>query len=993
MPSPTTTQTLLNNIDAVRFNPSAIQRVVLNALQAALSPAPTDVVDASNPFVFLLEASSVTAAAGMIENEVLSRKQYPSLALTPEDLYLHMSDVDYIGRFAQPGLATMSLLLGKDELYAKVVVDPVNGFSKIVIPRETTFTVNGLYFTMQYPIEIRVMGHGGLQIVYDVSESSPLQTLTTNVPIWSIVELAGTPYIRIDIPVYQMQITTNYGMLNNTTGFSMTYNFPDQYYYARVYSANADGTWAEIVTTYTQQVFDPTVPTVVLTTMSGQLQVDVPLIYLSSGQLTTELRVDIYTTTGSIDLLLGNFAPDAFQVQYIDLDSYVDPTKVSPFVAPLASFTTIGLFSDSAVAGGANELSFADLRTRVMANALGENNIPITSAQLTATLSNLGYDAVLDVDNVTNRIFLATRSLPAPTDGSVSSGAGCAIITLQASMNDLVLSNTVKDNGNRITLLPSTLYSIYNGVVSVVDNQTLATLNTMSNDVLANAVNSGEYVFTPFHYVMDMNGVSFDCRSYYLDSPQVLSKSFIAENDTLGLEVATYNYQFLRTYANASTGDVDGYALIVQTQSGDTFSALQDSQIVVQLSYIPEGEIDRATLNGVLVGHVNPDGTANPTGTERLYKFFMGTNYDLDSSDNLEFSTFAMFANAPAPHFTALTTDFDLIYTVNNVTTLQQTPSSIDAEVAIPLVPAGSVGISQERFTIQLGTALTDLWKSVRTVASSQNYARYTAPVPYVYKSVVYQRDPVTGNIVITRNDDGSLTYTVLHNAGDPVLDANGHPLIQYNIGDVIVDGEGNPVVIVSRSLLRQVDIMFVDGAYYFATALPAKNYESSIPQLIVSWLDTDIASVNQKLLEQTTLYLYPKSTMGLVNVVVVAGSSVALSAQLTFTVNYYLTGTNYRNLDLRNSLTQLATTTIAAALTKSTVAINEIEATITAAAGTDVVALDVEGLGGVANYSAITALDDSIRLSIGKKIVSLADGTVGVVDAVTVNFVQHTVN
>jgi hypothetical protein len=989
----TTAASIQAQIPTIRFNPAAIQRVVLSALSDVLDGT-LDITDATNPFVFLLEASAITAAACMTENQVLDRKQYPSNALTVKDLYLHMSDKDYVGRFATPGLATISVILGKDELYTRVVPTGVGNISMLIIPRETNFTVNGYVFTMQYPIEVRVMGHGGLQIVYDNSAPSPLQALATNEVAWSVQNYNGTECVVIQIPVYQFAISPNYAALNNATGFSMTYGFNDQYVYARVYVATAAGTWQEIVTTYTDQVFDPLTPTAVLKVLTNQLQVDIPQIYLTTGQLSTELRIDIYTTKGAQDVSLTSYQAGQFTAQWLDLDSYVDPTEISPFVAPLTVFNTVAIIADSDLVGGNDALSFADLRTRVMANAVGAVSEPITAAQLSVDLQDLGYDSVLDVDNVTNRVYLATRQLPAPTDGSVSSGAGCAIMTLQSSMNALVAIDTVKDNGNRITLLPSTLYEINAGVVSPVPNQNVAALKSLAIDVLVNNVNAGNYVFTPFHYVLDINSNAFACRGYYIDSPTVLNRGFVAENDTLGVSVSTGLFSLVRTYANATTGDVDGFALYVTTSSEVNFQALADNQIVPQLSFIPEGEIDRAYLNGTLVSHVNADGSVNATGVERIYKFVLGTNYDFDASDNMNLNTFQMFDNSAANHFTPLTGAFELIYTVNGVTLAGQTNSTIDASVGPANLPANSVGITQEVFNIQFGNALNGFWERSRSIAGSQDYARYTANVPYVYANTVYARDPATGTIEITLNSDGSLSYVVLHNAGDPVLDpATGLPTIQYHVGDVIVDGQGNPVVVATRQMQRQVDLFFMDGNYFFATQQTALNYKASVPQLLISWLNTDIATVSQSLLEQTTLLLYPKTTLGSVQATVQAGSTVTLNAQLSFTVNFYLTGTAYRNLNLRQALITMASTTIAAALNSGTIATNDILDTMTELAGTDVVGIDLSGLGGAANYTTVTTADDSIRLSVGKKTVANADGTIGVVDAITVNFIQHSVN
>lgn len=995
---PSNTQTLINAINNVRFNPMAIQGIQLSALENVLNGT-TDLVDAGTPFAFLMEMGSVLGAAAMTANEVSSRKQYPAMSLAMDDLYLHMSDKDYVGIFANPGSARVLLMFDQDEIMAKVVPTGTGGVSQITIPRETFFQVGNYIFTMQYPINIQVMAHGGLNIVYDVSQPSPLQNLPTNVVTWSLINISGHNYIQLNLPVYQMQINTSYGSINKSAGFSMVYNFPNQYYYARVYVAQANNTWQEIVTTYTQQVFDPATPTALLTVLqNNQVRIDIPQIYLTTGQVSTEIRVDVYTTMGSVDLVLGDYQLTAWTANFVDLDSSTNQSYISPYVAPLQTLSTIIVGSNDTVTGGTDAIDFPTLRARVLANALGNNSLPITNAQLGTTLSDLGYDSVADVDNVTNRIFMATRALPPPTETAsgldVSSGVACTVMTLQESMNSLVNLSTVSDNGNRITIQPETLYSAKNGIVSVLSNTEVASLKGMPQDALINTVNTGQYVYSPFHYVLDINEDQFAARAYYLDSPTVIAKSFVAQNDTLGVAVATGPYQLTRTYASDGNGAIDGYMFYVITQSGANFEALSDDQIFVQLSFIPEGEIDSAYINGTLITHCNPDGTPNPSGTERLYAFPLGTNYDLDAKDNLCLTTFSMFANNPANHFTSLTGKFTLTYAVNGVTAVGQTHSAIDQTINTTNIPGGLYGITQEQFTIELGYPMTGLWNRSRSVASSQDYARYTAPVPWVYNADVYARDPVTGNILLS-DSNGTLTYTIVHKAGDPVLDpTTGQPMIKYNIGDVIVDGNGNPVVVTSRSVLRQTDMVFLDGIYYFATSPAAVAYAKTIPEIIGGWLTNDIATISGDLLEQTELFLYPKSTMGMIQGSVIAGNLVSIEARLSFTVNYYMTGVGYRNLALRQSLTELASATISAELQKPTIAINNIVDTLTAAAGADVVALDVSGLGGIGNnYTTFTPQDNSISLSIGVVAIAQPDGTVGVQDNVTVNFIQHTAN
>ena len=59
---------------------------------------------------------------------------------------------------------------------------------------------------------------------------------------------------------------------------------------------------------------------------------------------------------------------------------------------------------------------------------------------------------------------------------------------------------------------------------------------------------------------------------------------------------------------------------------------------------------------------------------------------------------------------------------------------------------------------------------------------------------------------------------------------------------------------------------------------------------------------------------------------------------------------------------------------------------------GADVMGVTVSNLGGERNFSVISMSDESSRLCIGKKLVALPNGTFGVEDSITIEFVKHSV-
>lgn len=966
-----TSQSILDKVDAVRFNPSKILTVALDYVEGVLDGTAT-IGDSTNPMVLCLETSAINAAACCVDNANTARKLYSSMASTPEDLYLHMSDADYIGRFATPSKTTITMLLGLEEAKARAVATGVGATRKLTIPRHTAFTVNGATFTMQYPIDIRVMGHGGLQIVYDAESPSPLETLSTNLVNWTTATVQGIELIVLHIPVSQFVITSFEGTANASSAFVLQRSFSDQFYYARAYYLDpTTSLWREMISTHTDQVFDPTQPTALLKLLGNTIQMSVPQVYSTAGLVGGEFRLDVYTTKGPLSMSLSDYAANAYAGKFEDLEATAESKR---FWEPMTAFTHLSVLSDARVSGGSLAMSFEELRDRNMSNSNGPQDVPITNANITHRLTRLGYDAVTDVDNITNRQILATRQLPPPADNTVSSGAACTIQTVTLSMLELAQLSTVRDNGNRVTIMPQTLYQITDGLVSIVPQPVVDAIQALPIDVRARRINDGTYLYTPFHYVLDQNNNRFEQRPYYLDDPKILTKSFVEENDTTGMQVTARSYSLVKT--------PEGYELTVILASSDNWKALADSDVYCQLSFVPVGQKDRAYLNGELLGTV---------ADERTYLFTLETNYDLDDSDNIFLTSFSMYDEGAREHATGLVTDFDIMFIANDLAVDGLTASNIDVEMGRVLLPENAMGISRERFSIRLGSAMHGLWASSRSVASSLDYERHAADVPAVWETTVFERD-ANGTLIFVDDGNGGLTYKILHAKGDPMLGDNGQPLMKFLKGDVVLDPEGDPVVVSSRRLARQLDMLLLDGVYWFATDDDSLAYKASIPQTIVGWLDNDIGYLTQFLLDQTNLYFYPKATLGQVDAIVREGQSVSISAAQSFTVAYYLTAASYRDSSLRESLTALAERTIADVLSLGTVTMNTIISRLTASAGDDIVSVAVEGLGGFGTNAqqAITLQDDSARLSIRKIAAALADGTIGVRDDVTVSFLAH---
>lgn len=960
----------LGDVSRYKFNPAAIQAAAVNAV-TAMYDGTINLVEPSNPFVQALENSAINTAAWMIEDAALTRKSYPAAAQTIEDIYPHMSDKDYVNRFAVPTSANFLFIYSYEEILQKLVTDTTNtGVKKLIIPRNTYVTVNEVTFSLQYPIEIRQMAHGGLEVVYDVSVVSPLQTLSTNIVNWKILNAPdGTTLLGLEVLLTQFKVNSVNAPVSSATGFAVNIDLSDSFYYARVYVNNGDGTFTEMLTTHTEEIYDPAQLTAALKVLDGRLQVKIPQIYLTTQMLTKSIRIDVYETKGVLSMNLITYRQEQYVIKYEAWNS----SEKNQFVSPLSTLQLNYVLSQELINGGRAALSFDDLRARVIKNAIGNPNLPVTPAQIEAALANQGYDVVKNIDNITNRVFLAVRPMPDPQVSELITAAGGGISTLSTTMDDAVMLSTVVDNGSIITIRPETLYKSANGVVTLVPDAEVNLIKAMAPDQKAIAVNNGNYAYSPFYFVLDSSGVEFAVRPYHLDTPVIESKSFIGENDTTLLQVGTDSYSIMRTTA--------GYVVEIKTKSSDEWKALGDDEVAVHLAFIPTGDVDRAYVKGILMGK-DSDG-------ERIYHFPFDTTWRLDSDNEMQMSSFLMFNDTPRMVNLPLSKDFDVLYSTDTPRGPQWVVSSIDSILPMFDLNPGSYAITREKFNIRLGYYLSTLWARARTIVGAENYERWSVDVPATWENDVYQTDPVTG-AAFTFDDQGNIQYTILHHAGDPKLDGQGDPIYLHRVGDVKLDAFGNPIITKQRTLVRQLDLMLVEGTYYFATTRVAAEYREFIRDTIVDRVINDMQGMSSNLLELTKIFYYPTTSIGQVRVFFLNGLETYLEAGQTFRVALSVNTAVYNNYELRATLTTNTIRVLSEQLAKPIVSISNCIDALRSSYKEDVISIELSGLGGSKNLNVVTVVDNAQRLALKKTLVTRNDESLGITEGVTVDFILH---
>lgn len=964
----------LQALDVYKFNPAAIQRTGLEVLRKVYD-GQINIVDASNPFVFCLENTATNVAGFMMQNEATTRRLYSASAVTMDDLYLHMSDKDHIGQHATPSKAIFKILLNKAELISRMVLDVDTGIKKIRIPRNTIFYASDIPFSLQYPVDIRQPVHGGLQASYVVDVVSPLKTLTTNaIDVLELRNPDGTAFVQIEVEVDQFFVEQRTNDVSAASGFTTNIPLTDSFYHLRCYVQNADNTYKEIRVAHTAQVYDPFTVTAVVKVLENNVQVTIPSVYTTTNQITGKLRLDVYQTKGALNTSLGTYKAEEFRADWINLDENDD----NVYTTPISNFRSIVVYSTTDVNGGTPGATFLELKDRIIRNTTGSLNVPITNVQLEDELTQDGYEIVKNVDTITNRIYLASKALPKPVDGTILTAASAAVSRVQFALKEAQSTYGAKDNGKRITLTSKVLYQNKLGITRSLSTIEFNALNNLPVLQKCIDVTAGNYYYSPFTYVLDATLSTFEVRSYFIDNPTINTKSFVSENATTGYQVS------IDSSYSVSKNDT-GYVVDIVTKSSDNFKALDDANVQVRLAFKPHNQTQKVYVTGTLKGKTSTN--------ERLYSFNLNTNYDIDLDDKLVFTSTSGSESA-VDIKGSLTNNYDVYFCTTATVSANWVYSPLDDEIKGFDLPEGAYAISNERLNVTLGQRLNELWTLSRSNVTATPYQVYATDIPAYYKADVYEVDPTTG-AAFTIDAQGNLVYNVLHKRGDPVLDTNGDPTYEHHKGEVIYDEDNNPIPIpgYERDLLRLVDVLTIEAPYYFAIPLDfssTTNYRSAIAKTLNQWITQDLPAINERLLDKTEIYFYPKVTAGDIEILTNNNEVETITASQSFNVNLMVSPTVYADTTLLSALRSITTKTIDTTLQQKTVSISTIERNLLDAYGDDVVAVEVTGLGGVNTHNTFTVLSNSNRCSIRKRLSALPDNTLTVEEDITIEFIKH---
>lgn len=770
-------------------NPTKVSLAVITAMESALK-GDTTIPDVNNGMVIQLGAATGIFASIAQELDTNYSYYYSKRAQTPEQLYPKLSQYDYINLTAGPASMPFVFVMQKEWITDNAISYDDN-YNILIIPKTSYFTVGTIKFGMYYPIIIYVNKTTGvITAVYDTTTDNPLYTLSSNMLYAPLKEYTqdGINKVALTFEMFQFERLSTSETVTLNEGFNKTFSYNDQFYAVRVFSVDTSGNSTELVISLAEMYYDTTTPTAIVTinNVNNVVTVKIPQIYFDNGSISTKIVVDVYDTKGSINYTIP-LTDAANVIANFDVTSTM-------YAAPFSKMGIYSLYAVSSIlTGGSDAMTYAEMKTAIVNGELYDR-IPISAAELTAAASKYGYSITRYVDSLTDRIFFASN-LMKDSDGDIIPVISSSILLAGESLTGNPSTILPQTDGS-VTILPTTIFTLgtSSDVCVPLDDSAVAQLVAMTTSDRITALNNTLHLRQPFHICLSTDQTSPSSRTYNLMNPTYTDLTFIRENihSSPQMSITTAALQSLEN----GTG---GFLLRVAVTMTSNMLAVDPSNIRLVLATASKSDA-QYTIDATYV---------STTESGMIFDINFGTNYLIDIDDYINVimtNTNGSLSWALLP----LTTTFDVRLMVSSSVfpTIAQDPV---LTTSMTFSANDYLQIARQSITVEFGKNLSEqIYSAVDTSWSGTSYKTYTADVPSVVSSNVYQRSE-TGSLETHVNSDGTLSdLIILYAIGDDYLNESMISTTlhtQATAGDAIVTVTdatgilvGMPVVIASQT-------------------------------------------------------------------------------------------------------------------------------------------------------------------------------------------------
>lgn len=860
------TEALLALRDHLESSPASVFELSLELLEEAYG-GQIDIVDATQPAVAILASTAIINAGSIMRAESLSRREFAVLAQTWEDLFPHMSSEDHLDRFGRPCEDTrLFLAFAAEEVRTAAVTDTASGMRRITIPRDTNFSVSDVGFYLGYPIDIYIMDDGQFVARWDDSIPNPLRELATNHVRTRTIFTPDGEVLVLEVPTIQLKSFTSTQAVSSATRYSVDIGFEDQFYAARVYTRVVDN-WVELNTTFDEQSYDPSTATVVLKVQGNKLTLKLPEIYLNMNNIGSSIRVDMFTTKGKLTLDLSEFDPSVWRGEFID---YGQPSGL--FIDPILDLNTRSISSLDTTFGGADGLTFEEMKQRVVYGRTDKDK-PMSFDELKVKLAEEGLGVERQKDTLGNRTFVATRKLEIPSKEGLSTGTGTASVNVEINLSRDDVNNHIVKSGQISTLKSNAMFIKYMNTIRLMSDQETISFDMLNVYDKADFLNSENYFYTPFHYVIDETGAKNDLRAYYLAVPEIRTVNTMNQNTSSGFTVSTSEHYL-------------------------TYDEETQEYVISVIAETPNfGERTIAVLN-----YTDPTtGQQWDLLSERTILDSSRSQFDFRFKNNIDINsnhTFGVsgWTGADVPRFNVHEQHLDLVY----LNTSGSSATSFDSVLAKKALTGVFTAITHERLDIIFGQYLEALYTPMRKVLTAPTYKKWGYDVPDIWDFTKYE-EGIEGKVIVER-PEGGFDFKTEHKQGDPVI-IDGEAVMLHNKGDFILDSNDKAIEETPTGTAFECRLSLIDAVYRYGDTREVTEFAKDIPLSIGRVLHGTIARSRKALIDQTELYFEPVSDKVDALATLEAGRVASINTALAFKVRIRLTKSAYETPAIRERI------------------------------------------------------------------------------------------
>lgn len=982
------TELSFDELSKISNNPARAISLIFNNIESAIDAGGGTLNASGHPFAYMVDLVVGTQYGLISRLGDTEARNYEVHARNISDLSMNMSDEDWYGVFAEPSGTGIRFIISEESLdryairYDNVDGNLNNSYRKLVIPGDTQVIIADTPFLLENPVEIRVMDHGGYQVVYDSDRQSRLNPLSTNTPDTDFLNIDGRQYLSVHLPIRQIRIKEFPNRpINPTSGFREPIQFDDSLYAVRAFiTPDGSNVRNEMAVVFNNAIFDPSQPTLTIDLKdTGVFEASIPSVYVQNGLAIGRLTILVYTTKGKYYRDLTTLKTQYHQAEYYNYNN--DKGKLNQYEAPFRSINDVMIDSLDPITGGRDAMSFEELKN-IQIYGHRRRLIPVSNSDISQFMLDNGYSSVKAIDMVTSRLYRVTKDLPLQEDklfqddtiSRFNSSIGTHVGSLLTSLEELIGTGWGIDNGKRVTLLQRSVFDISQQTPFLINKADFNTLMASSNQNKIDVLGKKTMCYNPFAYVIDTTQSRSSCRIYRLSSPSIKYQTFRYENVNLGIQVGIG--------AINVTASSDGYAIEIRTQSDDSYKSISDSLLGLQLSFTPGSSASPATMKAQLMGK-----TAEG---ERIFRFNMPSRFDVDEFDQIDLGGFKQFGRPQDQTYIDLTTVANFIFTYGGEG--HSLLSSSDMKIDQTLFTTTNIAMIETDYVLEFGRPLKSMYSRIRPMVGLAQYEKYLIDIPAIYEETIYKYITVdVGGKPMEQLEIGvDGKPIILHRRGEQMLTPAGEPIYKFLKGQTVYDQDGNPVLLEPRKMLYYFDFVGFDFNYMVSQDEYDTSYMNRIDDFFVDEVIAQLDKYNQITLDETKLVFKPRSTMGFTRCIINEAVERMLKTDLSFGVSYSLTKEGLRNQNLKDNLGISTHRIINEVLRKDTVSISDIITKLTATAGSDVIDIRVTALAGGSSIEIITNVDNTNGFSVRKVIDQTADRYLTIKEDIDIQFKRH---